>query len=221
MAVDGVHAWESELGRGVASEVAPGLYLGDRETAAAPPPWRWRAVLNVTQTLADAHGASSGGLVFERIAVADTEAEDLAAHFERAFDFIAAHAGDDGGGVLVHCASGMSRSAAVLIGFLIARRGRSLRDAYAEVRSVRPMIIPNPGFFAQLQALEARARGGGDDGGASAPPPSMTTFDHDVERLAHPYKEFDRARAIALLSARGGDYAAALEQLVAERETAG
>ena len=62
MAVEGVHAWESELGRGVASEVAPGLYLGDRETAAAPPPWRWRAVLNVTQTLADAHGASSGGL---------------------------------------------------------------------------------------------------------------------------------------------------------------
>ena len=76
MAVEGVHAWESALGRGVASEVAPGLYLGDRETAAAPPPWRWRAVLNVTQTLADAHGASSGGLVFERIAVADTESND-------------------------------------------------------------------------------------------------------------------------------------------------
>ena len=53
---------------------------------------------------------------------------------------------------LLHCQSGISRSATVAIAFLMKHRGMSLMDAYAEVHRRRSCINPNDGFFRVLQA---------------------------------------------------------------------
>ena len=55
---------------------------------------------------------------------------------------------------LVHCAQGVSRSAAVCAAWLISRRKLSLQDALAKIRSCRKRISPNLGFVASLRALE-------------------------------------------------------------------
>jgi protein-tyrosine phosphatase len=56
---------------------------------------------------------------------------------------------------LVHCAFGISRSAAVCAAWLLSsRRCLTLPDALACVRNARPDASPNMGFLAGLRALE-------------------------------------------------------------------
>jgi len=56
---------------------------------------------------------------------------------------------------LVHCAFGISRSAAVIAAYLIwTRKLTTLREAMACIRLVRPEASPNLGFLAALRALE-------------------------------------------------------------------
>lgn len=61
---------------------------------------------------------------------------------------------DKGRHCLVHCAAGVSRSAAVCASWLISRRGFTLQQAMDLVRLVRPNASPNMGFIAGLRALE-------------------------------------------------------------------
>lgn len=58
------------------------------------------------------------------------------------------------GNILVHCDMGISRSASVIIAWLMTRKGMSLCDAYSYVKSKRSIIQPNPGFIKQLKTLE-------------------------------------------------------------------
>lgn len=56
--------------------------------------------------------------------------------------------------VLVHCASGVSRSVSICIAFLMTRCGLSYVDALAAVKTNRNQACPNIGFQRQLQLLE-------------------------------------------------------------------
>lgn len=69
---------------------------------------------------------------------------DLAPHIQAAIAFISA-ARARGAGVLVHCYAGQSRSAALLIAYLMASRGMSLMEAWAATRAARPCAQPNAG----------------------------------------------------------------------------
>ena len=48
------------------------------------------------------------------------------------------------GKVLVHCISGISRSAAIVIGYLHKKKGMTINNAYLHVRRLRPSINPKP-----------------------------------------------------------------------------
>lgn len=61
------------------------------------------------------------------------------------------------GRVLVHCFMGVSRSATCALAFLMIKRGMSLTEALALVRSRRD-IHPNEGFLRQLQLLDRELR---------------------------------------------------------------
>ena len=58
--------------------------------------------------------------------------------------------------VLVHCMAGVSRSASVVIAFLIASQGWSLDEAMSFVKSKRKNISPNVGFAEQLANFESK-----------------------------------------------------------------
>jgi len=53
--------------------------------------------------------------------------------------------------VLIHCAFGVSRSASVLIGFMIFKFKMSFEEAHHFVKQRRPAIKPNEGFREQLK----------------------------------------------------------------------
>jgi atypical dual specificity phosphatase len=53
--------------------------------------------------------------------------------------------------VLVHCFAGKSRSASVIIGYLMKYHNMRFEEAYTYVKHIRPSIDPNIGFYCQLQ----------------------------------------------------------------------
>ncbi|XP_055842467.1 dual specificity protein phosphatase 19 [Episyrphus balteatus] len=59
-----------------------------------------------------------------------------------------------GGRVLVHCNAGVSRSASLVIGYLIIKCDYDFQDAYNLVKSKRECIQPNAGFLKQLKDLK-------------------------------------------------------------------
>jgi protein-tyrosine phosphatase len=91
------------------------------------------------------------------INVLDMPFENLLRHFRPAIDFIA-KAIKSGGVVLVHCYAGVSRSASVVIAYLMKELGLPALDAMTYVRKRRPIIFPNPGFQRQLFDFEKHLR---------------------------------------------------------------
>ena len=56
--------------------------------------------------------------------------------------------------MLVHCAQGRSRSATIVIAYLMTAKKMRLREAYDLVKRKRPQISPNPCYLKDLADLE-------------------------------------------------------------------
>ena len=52
--------------------------------------------------------------------------------------------------MLVHCSQGVSRSAALLIGYLMWRLDRPYDEVYTQVKAIRGVANPNIGFTCQV-----------------------------------------------------------------------
>ncbi|KFW87880.1 Dual specificity protein phosphatase 13 isoform B, partial [Phalacrocorax carbo] len=78
---------------------------------------------------------------------------DLSIHFYPVARYIRAALNSPRGKVLVHCAMGISRSATLVLAFLMICEDMSLADAIQTVRSHRG-ICPNSGFLKQLRELD-------------------------------------------------------------------
>lgn len=55
--------------------------------------------------------------------------------------------------ILIHCNAGVSRSSAIVIGYLMVENNLDYNVAYDLIKQVRPCIKPNIGFEKQLQSL--------------------------------------------------------------------
>lgn len=92
----------------------------------------------------------------------DLPAERLIDILPETFKFING-AVNGGGKVLVHCDTGTSRAAAVVIGYLMKTKKTTYKKALATVNSCRkdmfqPSVKPNHGFVRQLRQYEKQMR---------------------------------------------------------------
>jgi len=107
-------------------------------------------VVNVTTECKNYYEHDFGYLRCETLDEID---EDISQHFDVACDFVE-RAREEGCKVLVHCAAGRSRSASIVIAYLMKYEHMTLRRAYLHLKSRRPIVRPNLGFFRQLLRLE-------------------------------------------------------------------
>lgn len=113
--------------------------------------------INSVLTVAAATGIRymSGDIPHHKIILAnDIETYPLNKHFKEATEFL-----DDQlkiGNVFVHCFAGVSRSATIVIMYLMQRKEWPLEKAFQFVREKRMIIGPNPGFMRQLRNFEAK-----------------------------------------------------------------
>jgi len=92
-----------------------------------------------------------------KINILDTPSADLKSHLDDACARIEKSLAS-GKNVLVHCQQGISRSASVVIAYLIKKYGMSYEYAFAFVKRYRACIKPNPGFVKCLKDWEIRQR---------------------------------------------------------------
>jgi len=86
----------------------------------------------------------------------DSEDCNLSVHFQDVADFV--EEGRAKGGVVVHCAAGISRSTTAALAYMMIKEHLSLEAAFHKVHSVRKVVHPNDGFWRQLRDLEAVLR---------------------------------------------------------------
>ncbi|KAH0543656.1 hypothetical protein FGG08_002094 [Glutinoglossum americanum] len=84
------------------------------------------------------------------VEVDDVEDENLLEHFTTTNGFIEEGL-EGGGGVLVHCAMGKSRSATCVLAYLIQKYRITPQEALEQLQLSRPICEPNLGFMQQLE----------------------------------------------------------------------
>jgi len=77
--------------------------------------------------------------------VLDAPFVNLKHHFQGCIGFIK-EAITSGGSVLVHCYAGVSRSATIVIAYLMQEMAMTFNDAFQHVKRQRWFICPNDGF---------------------------------------------------------------------------
>lgn len=154
---DGCHFYPSHIWQTRGAGEGRGLFLGSKfpsRDRKALDDLHIRHILNVTWEVTNEF-EDSDDFTYHRCVVADKESEDIARYFEECWAFI-----DDafrqGSSVLVHCAQGVSRSATIVVSYLVGACGWRLPAAYAHVQRHREVVDINRGFYRQLLQLDAR-----------------------------------------------------------------
>lgn len=88
----------------------------------------------------------------------DVNSEDISLLFYRTLEWIE-QAINSGGRVLVHCREGVSRSATMVIAYLMWKCDLSFDAAHERIRRVRSVCNPNTGFTCQLLRLGKKLSG--------------------------------------------------------------
>ena len=88
-----------------------------------------------------------------RLDVLDKPTESLSRYFDLVADKIN-DVTNKKGACLIHCVAGISRSATMVLVYLMKYQSLTLKEAHALVKSRRPFIRPNLGFWRQLVEYE-------------------------------------------------------------------
>ncbi|KAJ7121461.1 dual specificity phosphatase [Mycena epipterygia] len=148
-----MHCILSPIQNKAASQTPTGaLYLGSMAAMLEPDLLRAHHITHIVQVLEMPW--DTDGFAFYRIEMEDSPSAALRPHLGPACDYIRT-ALDNGESVLVNCHQGVSRSASIVIAYLIRDRAMSYDAAYELVKSQRACVRPNPGFVATLREWEA------------------------------------------------------------------
>ncbi|CAF0831825.1 unnamed protein product [Didymodactylos carnosus] len=136
-------------------KVLPHLFLGslrDRHNVVAMKKNKIShvvCIIDVPDIIVD----KEGSYTVLNIQAADSIEQNLSQHFEKCIDFIHA-ARLDGKDVLVHCQAGISRSATIVLAYLMTIMDYDFDKAMQIVRGARDYIYPNYGFCEQLKKYQ-------------------------------------------------------------------
>jgi len=134
-----------------ATQILDFLYLGSFTDAMQCNDMLDKGITHVLNVARECDSKTSDSFKFLKVDVSDHSDEDIRCHFEQCFAFIE-DAKRHSGKVLVHCRQGISRSATVVIAYLMqSRRIFCLDDALHFVQSKREKVCPNIGFILALE----------------------------------------------------------------------
>ncbi|XP_053495693.1 dual specificity protein phosphatase 13-like isoform X1 [Ictalurus furcatus] len=140
-------------------EVWPNLFLGDMSIANDRYSlWKLGIshVLNAAHGKAHCHGSHGfygSSVEYYGVPADDSPSFNLSHYFQPCADYIHQVLNSPGARLLVHCAVGVSRSASLVLAYLMIHHQLPLLDAINTVKQ-RRWIFPNRGFLRQLRALD-------------------------------------------------------------------
>ncbi|RNA01045.1 dual specificity phosphatase 1 isoform X1 [Brachionus plicatilis] len=115
-------------------------------------------VINIADTVCPNEDLLCYLRYYKYIPAEDKEDYNIRYHFEEAFQVID-HARLTNGKILVHCKKGKSRSATIIIAYLMSRYNLSYHQAYQYVQSRKSNINPNDYFIRLLCEYDKELKG--------------------------------------------------------------
>ena len=79
------------------------------------------------------------------IPIDDLYSENIIKYFKESIDFI-----ENSEKIFIHCSCGVSRSATIVISYLMWKTHSDFNDVYLYIKKIRPEVDPNNGFRRQL-----------------------------------------------------------------------
>ena len=132
-------------------EILENLYLGDYSSCVDIQQIKDKKIRKVL-TVMDYLGGPNYNpqqIIHKRFDIADVSQENIIKYFGECLNFIK---GEEK--VLVHCMAGASRSATIVIAYLMWTKKWKFEEAFIYVKSKRPIVCPNDGFQQQLKMFE-------------------------------------------------------------------
>ncbi|CAK6436428.1 unnamed protein product [Pipistrellus nathusii] len=142
------------------NEVWPKLYIGDEATALDRYSLQKAGFTHVLNAAHGRRNVDTGpdyyrgmDIEYHGVEADDVPTFDLSVFFHSAAAFIDAALHSDHNKILVHCVMGRSRSATLVLAYLMIHRNMTLVDAIRQVAKNR-CVLPNWGFLKQLRELD-------------------------------------------------------------------
>ncbi|CAE7765285.1 dusp22b [Symbiodinium sp. CCMP2592] len=136
------------------SEIGPGLFLGSAKAATSRKALDSRKIRHVLVVDTTSSILWPQDFTYKRVKLDDKPTADLVQVLHPSISFIS-EAQLRRESALVHCTRGVSRSASVVIAYIMVAKGLSYRAARAQVEAKRAAINPNLGFEVQLLHFES------------------------------------------------------------------
>ena len=135
----------------VTSEIMDNLFLGGYSSALNTEQLKEKGITKVLTVMDGKEGPNYNPEEFthKRFNINDTCQQNIIQYFGECINFIK---GDEK--VLVHCLMGASRSATIVIAYLMWYKKWKFEEAFQFVRTKRFIAFPNKGFQEQLQLFE-------------------------------------------------------------------
>lgn len=139
------------------THIIDGLYIGSESNAKNLEELSTEQIRNIVNVTSHVPLYHSEQFQYCHLPADDTQKQNLLEYFDRAYSFIH-QAIEKNEKVLVHCVAGISRSPAIVIGFLMRYAKMSMNDAYDFVKRKRAIVSPNLNFMGQLLEYEKKLK---------------------------------------------------------------
>ncbi|XP_044280480.1 dual specificity protein phosphatase 22 isoform X1 [Varanus komodoensis] len=139
------------MGNGM-NKILPGLFLGNFKDARDTEQLKRNNITHIL-SIHDSARPMLEGMKYLCIPAADSPSQNLARHFKESIEFIH-ECRLRGESCLVHCLAGVSRSATLVVAYVMTITAFGWEDALSVVRASRSCANPNAGFQRQLEEFE-------------------------------------------------------------------
>ena len=132
------------------NKIEDNLWLGNAFAAGNIKDLKEKGIKKILTIMTMPHNYNKeDGFNHKKIEIDDMNHQNIIQYFGECLDFIK---GDEK--ILVHCAAGASRSATIVIAYLMWKNKMKFDVAFQLVQQLRPIVWPNEGFKDQLKLFE-------------------------------------------------------------------
>ena len=132
------------------NEIEDNLWLGNECAAINKEDLKKKGIKKILSVMDDPPNYNpEDGFIHKKIEIDDMEDENIIQYFGECLNFIK---GEEK--VFVHCAVGASRSATIVIAYLMWKNKKHFDEILKLVQNLRPIVWPNEGFKDQLKLFE-------------------------------------------------------------------
>jgi protein tyrosine phosphatase len=134
------------------NHIIDNIYLGNAEDAREYDLLKTKKITHILTAAIEQETPFINSFTYLKFPLYDSPYTDISKFIIPAIEFIL-DSQQKGGNILIHCAAGISRSASIVIAYLIIKKKMTYTQAYIFVKQKRPIINPNEGFQKSLIEL--------------------------------------------------------------------